>query len=72
VSIGTTDPPAGIRGGWFELFAAPSPVSPPVAAAEPHVPGLFVTSMPAVRDLGPHFAFTVAVRASARLIGAAL
>jgi hypothetical protein len=43
-----------------------------VAAAEPHVPGLFVTSMPVVRDLGPHFAFTVAVRASARLIGAAL
>jgi cation diffusion facilitator CzcD-associated flavoprotein CzcO len=32
------------------------------------VPGLFVTSMPATQDFGPFFAFTVSVRASARLI----
>jgi hypothetical protein len=36
------------------------------------VGGLFMTSMLATRDFGPFFAFTVAVRASARLIGQAL
>lgn len=36
------------------------------------VPGLFVTSMPATRDFGPFFAFTVSVRTSARVIGGAL
>lgn len=36
------------------------------------VPGLFFTSMCAARDFGPFFAFTVSVRASAKLIGAAL
>jgi thioredoxin reductase len=36
------------------------------------VPGLFVTSMAATRDFGPFFAFTVAVRTSAHLIGQAL
>lgn len=36
------------------------------------VPGLFMTSMPAVGSFGPFFAFTVAARASARLIGQAL
>jgi cation diffusion facilitator CzcD-associated flavoprotein CzcO len=36
------------------------------------VPGLFMTSLLATRDFGPFFAFTVAVRASARLIGQAL
>lgn len=36
------------------------------------IPGLFVTSMLATRDFGPFFAFTVAVRTSARLIGQAL
>jgi cation diffusion facilitator CzcD-associated flavoprotein CzcO len=36
------------------------------------VPGLFVTSLPATRDFGPFFGFTVAVRASARLVGRAL
>jgi thioredoxin reductase len=36
------------------------------------VPGLFVTSMAATRDFGPFFAFTVAVRSSAHLIGQAL
>jgi FAD-dependent urate hydroxylase len=35
------------------------------------LPGLFFTSMCAVQDFGPFFAFTVAVRASARVIGAA-
>ena len=34
--------------------------------------GLFVTSMPATQDFGPFFAFTVAARASATLIGQAL
>ena len=36
------------------------------------VQGLFVTSMAATRDFGPFFAFTVAVRSSAHLIGQAL
>ena len=36
------------------------------------IPGLFFTSMCAVQDFGPFFGFTVAVRTSARLIGAAL
>ena len=36
------------------------------------VPGLFMTSMLATRDFGPFFAFTVAARTSARLIGQAL
>jgi cation diffusion facilitator CzcD-associated flavoprotein CzcO len=31
--------------------------------------GLFITSMPATRDFGPFFGFTVAVRASAKIIG---
>lgn len=37
-----------------------------------NVRGLFITSMPAVQQFGPFFAFTVAVRASARLIGRAI
>lgn len=36
------------------------------------VPGLFGTSMMAAQDMGPFFAFTVAARTSARLIGAAV
>ena len=32
------------------------------------VPGLFITSMPASQDFGPFFAFTIAVRTSAKLI----
>jgi cation diffusion facilitator CzcD-associated flavoprotein CzcO len=36
------------------------------------VPGLFITSMPATRDFGPFFAFTVSVRASAKILGRAL
>jgi len=32
------------------------------------IPGLFITSIPATQDFGPFFGFTVAVRASARLI----
>jgi len=32
------------------------------------VPGLFITSMPAVQDFGPFFGFTIAVRVSAKLI----
>ncbi|MGB3305340.1 MAG: FAD-dependent oxidoreductase [Thermomicrobiales bacterium] len=36
------------------------------------VPGLFITSMPATQDFGPFFAFTIAARASARVIGDAL
>jgi FAD-dependent urate hydroxylase len=35
---------------------------------ETSVPGLFITSMPATRDFGPFFAFTVGVRASAVII----
>ena len=37
-----------------------------------NVPGLFFTSMCAIQDFGPFFAFTAGVRTSARLIGAAL
>ncbi len=36
------------------------------------VPGLFITSMPATQDFGGFFAFTAAVRTSAKLIGQAL
>ena len=36
------------------------------------VPGLFLTSLPATRDFGLFFGFTVAVRASARMIGRAI
>lgn len=37
-----------------------------------NIPGLFFTSMCASQDFGPFFAFTGAVRASAKIIGAAL
>jgi FAD-dependent urate hydroxylase len=37
-----------------------------------NVPGLYFTSMCATQDFGPFFAFTVSVRASATVIGAAL
>jgi hypothetical protein len=37
-----------------------------------NLPGLFITSMPATQDFGPFFAFTVSVRASAKLIGQAI
>jgi hypothetical protein len=36
------------------------------------IPGLFFTSMCATQDFGPFFAFTAAVRTSAKLIGTAL
>lgn len=36
------------------------------------VPGLHVTSLPAARDFGPFWGFTVSVRASARIVGRAL
>ncbi|HYK46230.1 MAG TPA: FAD-dependent oxidoreductase, partial [Parafilimonas sp.] len=36
------------------------------------LPGLFITSMPATHDFGPFFAFTIAVRASAKLIASGL
>jgi cation diffusion facilitator CzcD-associated flavoprotein CzcO len=36
------------------------------------VPGLFITRLPATRDFGLFFAFTAAVRASARIVGRAL
>ncbi len=36
---------------------------------ESSVPGLYMTSMPAARDFGSFFNFTIAVRTSARLIG---
>ncbi|MFQ6030973.1 MAG: SidA/IucD/PvdA family monooxygenase, partial [Dehalococcoidia bacterium] len=36
------------------------------------IPGLYFTSLPAARDFGPFFGFTVSVRASAKIIGAAI
>jgi cation diffusion facilitator CzcD-associated flavoprotein CzcO len=39
---------------------------------ETSVRGLFITSMPATQDFGPFFGFTIAVRAAAQLICAAL
>lgn len=36
------------------------------------VRGMFITSMPATQKFGPFFAFTIAARASARLIGRAI
>ncbi|HSM09230.1 MAG TPA: FAD-dependent oxidoreductase [Gemmatimonadota bacterium] len=35
-------------------------------------PGLFITSMPATRDFGAFFAFTVSVRVSAKIVGRAI
>jgi hypothetical protein len=35
---------------------------------ETSVPNFFITSMPATQDFGPFFGFTIAVRASAKLI----
>jgi lysine/ornithine N-monooxygenase len=37
-----------------------------------NMPGLFFTSMCATQDFGPFFAFTAAIRTSAKLIGSAL
>jgi len=37
-----------------------------------NLPGLFITSMPAMNDFGPFFGFTISVRASAKLIGRCL
>jgi hypothetical protein len=37
-----------------------------------NLPGLFFTSMCAIQDFGPFFAFTVGIRTSAKLIGSAL
>lgn len=36
------------------------------------LPGLYITSLPATQDFGPFFGFTIAARASARVIGDAL
>jgi cation diffusion facilitator CzcD-associated flavoprotein CzcO len=36
---------------------------------ETSVPGVFITSMPAMQDFGPFFGFTISVRTSAKLIG---
>jgi len=35
---------------------------------ETSIPGLFITSMPAMQDFGPFFGFTISVRTSAKLI----
>jgi hypothetical protein len=35
---------------------------------ESSIPGLFITSMPAMQDFGPFFGFTISVRTSAKLI----
>jgi pyruvate/2-oxoglutarate dehydrogenase complex dihydrolipoamide dehydrogenase (E3) component len=37
-----------------------------------NIPGLFITSMAAVHDFGPFWAFTAAARASAQIIGSVL
>jgi thioredoxin reductase len=37
-----------------------------------NIPGLFITSMAAVQDFGPFWAFTIAARASAQIVGRAL
>jgi thioredoxin reductase len=37
-----------------------------------HIPGLFITSMPATQDFGPFFGFTYGVGTSAKLIGRAI
>jgi FAD-dependent urate hydroxylase len=42
------------------------------SSLETTVPGLFITSLPAARDFGLFFAFTAAVRASARIVGRAI
>jgi cation diffusion facilitator CzcD-associated flavoprotein CzcO len=42
------------------------------ASLQSTVPGLFITSLPATRDFGLFLGFTVAVRASARMVGRAI
>jgi cation diffusion facilitator CzcD-associated flavoprotein CzcO len=42
------------------------------AHLESSIPGLYLTSLMAVRDFGPFLGFTVAVRASAKLVGEAI
>jgi cation diffusion facilitator CzcD-associated flavoprotein CzcO len=37
-----------------------------------NIPGLFITSIPAVQDFGPFWGFTIATRASAQIVGRAL
>jgi thioredoxin reductase len=37
-----------------------------------NIPGLFITSMAAIQDFGPLWAFTIAARASAQIIGQGL
>ena len=37
-----------------------------------NIPGLFITSMPAMQDFGPFFGFTIGVGISAKLIGRAI
>jgi thioredoxin reductase len=49
---------------------AGSPVLDP--SFQTSVPGLYMTSKLAARDFGPFMAFTVAARASARIVGHAL
>jgi cation diffusion facilitator CzcD-associated flavoprotein CzcO len=47
-----------------------SPVLDP--SLQSTVPGLYFTSLPAARDFGPFFGFTVSVRASAQIVGKAI
>jgi cation diffusion facilitator CzcD-associated flavoprotein CzcO len=47
-----------------------SPVLDP--SLQSTVPGLYFTSLPAARDFGPFFGFTVSVRASAKIVGRAI
>jgi FAD-dependent urate hydroxylase len=42
------------------------------AQFQTNIPGLFITSMAAMQDFGPFFAFTIAVRTSAKVIGQAI
>jgi lysine/ornithine N-monooxygenase len=55
-------PQLGIQDGFPELDET----------FQTNIPGLYITSLPAGRDFGPFFGFTVAVRVATKLIGRGL
>ena len=59
-------------GGWLERIRCVDGLPELDDTLQCSVPGLHFTSLPATRSFGSFFAFTAAVRTSARLVGAAL
>lgn len=64
--------PMLVAGNVFEQLEAVGGAPVLDTTFQTSVPGLYATSMMATHDFGPLFAFTVAVRASARVVGDAI